>query len=197
MDAELNVQRREGSGKGASRRLRAGERVPAIFYGPKTDPVSLSVSALELEKLLRDMGKESKLLKLNIEGEESHQVLIREVQTHPYRRRFFHVDFYEVPLDQLIVVEVLVELEGEPVGVKKGGELNLIRRTLSVRCLPREIPERIRVDVSGLEMGESIHVQDIAAGLAFELVEDMAASVANVMAPEGAPETAEGEPAAE
>ena len=198
MDAQLNVQRRDGSRKGPARRLRADQRVPAIFYGPKTEPVSLSVSALELEKLLRDMGGESMLLKLNFEGEDqSRQVLIREVQVHPYRRRFLHVDFYEVPLDQQIVVEVMVVLDGEPVGVKIGGELHLLRRTLSVRCLPQDIPERVHIDVSGLEMGQSVHVQDIVAGLPFELVEDMPASIANVMAPEGAAEAAEGEAAAE
>jgi large subunit ribosomal protein L25 len=198
MDFELNVQARDRSGKGAARTLRREFRVPAILYGPKTEPVSVSVDALELEKLLREMGGESKLLNLNFDAAgKARQVLIREVQVHPFKRRFLHVDFYEVPLDQPIVIDVFIQLDGEPMGLKKGGELNVIRRTVAVRCLPGEIPEKIHIDIAGLDMGQTIHVEDIAGGLSFELLEDMAAPIVSVVAPEGAPEGTEGEGAGE
>lgn len=187
MDVELNVKSRSNRGKGAARVLRREERVPAILYGPKTAPVSLSVEARRLEKLLRDMGEESKLLQLNIEDGEAQgtrQVLIREVQVHPFRRRFLHVDFYEVPLDQAIEVAVPVEFVGESIGIKKGGTLNAFVRTLTVRCLPAEIPDRVQVDVSGLDLGDAIHVGTLSGKVPFELVDDPSSAVVNITTPE-------------
>jgi large subunit ribosomal protein L25 len=183
MDVEMNVQVRTETGKGAARRLRRGDAVPAILYGPKTAPVPLAVPAIRLLKLLREMGEESKLIRLVIgDGEERQirQALIREVQTHPVRRRFVHVDFYEVPLDQPIVVEVPVELTGESIGEKKGGVLDLIRRTLAVRCLPGEIPGRVHVDISNLDLGSSIHVADLVDLVPFELVDERNVAVVAV-----------------
>ncbi len=187
MDVELHVEVRSNLGKGASRRLRREEAVPAILYGPKTAPVPLAVPAIRLLKLLRDMGEESKLIRLVIgdgEGQQIRQALIREVQTHPVRRRFLHVDFYEVPLDLPIVVEVPVELDGESIGEKKGGVLDLIRRTLAVRCLPGEIPDRVHVDISNMDLGSSIHVADLVGRVPFELVDDKSFAVVAIAAPE-------------
>ena len=138
MNLELAAATRDNRGKGAARGVRREKRVPAVLYGPKTEAMSLSVSSLELERLLRATGGESKLLNLNIDGQgTAKQVLIREVQVHPFKRRFLHVDFYEVPLDQAIVVEVPIILFGDAIGVQKGGEINLIRRTL-FGALPAE-----------------------------------------------------------
>lgn len=188
MDVLLNAQLRDGTGKGNARTLRSAGLVPAVIYGPKSEPTPLAVSAKSLEKLLRDLGGESKLIELNIEdsGEQAaRQVLIREVQVHPVRRRFLHVDFYEVPLDQPIVVEVLLDVQGEPVGVKKGGSLEIIRRSISLRCLPAEIPERIQVDVTGLDLGDTVHISDLISKVAFEIMDDHALALISVSSPEG------------
>jgi len=196
MTLELTAQKRSRSGKGPARSVRRELKVPAILYGPHTEATSLSVSALQLEKLLRETGGESKLLNLNIEESgtsTARQVLIREVQIHPVRRRFLHVDFYEVPLDQPIVVEVPVALAGDCIGVQKGGELNLVRRTLAVRCLPNQIPENIQVDVTKLDLGEMLHVEDLAVSEAFELVDDKTVGVVSVVAPEAAAQPGEEE----
>lgn len=197
MDVELNVTMRTKIGRGPARQLRRQEAVPAILYGPKTAPIPLAVPAVRLLKLLRDMGEESKLIRLVIDDGQKQtvrQALIREVQTHPVRRRFLHVDFYEVPLDQLILVDVPVEIDGESIGVKKGAVLNLIRRTLSVRCLPGEIPERVHIDVSAMDVGSSIHVADLVDRVAFELVDDKSAAVVAVVAPEETEKAAGGGP---
>lgn len=195
MDVELSVQVRTKTGKGPARRLRGAEAVPAILYGPKTAPVLLAVPAMRLLKLLRDMGEESKLIRLVIgdgKDQQVRQALIREVQTHPVRRRFLHVDFYEVPLDQPILVEVPVELDGEAIGEKKGGTLNLIRRTLSVRCLPGEIPERVHIDISGMDLGASVHVADLIGKVPFELMDDKSTAVVAIAVPEEMTKAAEG-----
>ena len=195
MDIELNAQVRKVGGKGVARRLRREGRVPAVLYGPKTPSQLLSLSAKSLEKLLSGMGEESRLLQLKIEdGSEvqNRQVLVREVQVHPVRRRFLHVDLYEVPLDHPIVVEVHVELMGESVGVRKGGTLNLIRRTLSVRCPPGEIPEKIELNVADLDLGGSVHVEDLIGRVPYELVDDPSFAVVNVSSPEEAGKESEG-----
>lgn len=195
MNLELTAQKRDQCGKGAARKVRRENSVPAVLYGPKTEPISLTVSALQLEKLLRDTHGESKLLNLNIGdgGGAPLQVLIREVQVHPYRRRFLHIDFYEVPLDQPIDVEVPVELVGESIGVGKGGELNLIQRTLLVRCLPNQIPESIRIDVSKLDLSQILHVEELEAQASYEFMDDKTMGVVSVLAPEVAEQPGEGE----
>lgn len=196
MNVELLAESRSKIGKGAARRLRREEKVPGIVYGPKAQPLPVAVAANALERLLKEMGKESKLLKLTVEDgsdRQLRQVLIREVQVHPVRRRFLHIDFYEVPLDHPIVVEVPIELLGEPVGVKLGGMLNLVRRTLAVRCLPAEIPDKVSIDVTALGVGAAVHVADLVSNYSFELVDDAHMTVVTINAPEGLTEAAEGE----
>ncbi len=186
MNLELTAVKRDRSGKGPARGVRREKGVPAVLYGPKTEATSLTVASAQLEKLLRGTGGESRLLNLNIEGDTTRQVLIREVQTHPYRRQFLHIDFYEVPLDQYIEVEVGVVLVGDSVGVQKGGELNLIQRTLTVRCLPNQIPEKIPVDVSKVDLGQMVHIEDLPAQETYEFVADPGMGVVSVLAPESA-----------
>lgn len=196
MNVELLAESRSKYGKGAARRLRREDKVPGIVYGPKAQPLPVAVAANALERLLKEMGKESKLLQLTVEDgndRQLRQVLIREVQVHPVRRRFLHIDFYEVPLDHPIVVEVPIELLGEPVGVKQGGMLNLVRRTLAVRCLPAEIPDRVSIDVTALGVGAAVHVADLVGNYSFELVDDAHMTVVTINAPEGLTEAAEGE----
>ncbi len=196
MDVQVVAQLRTITGKNKARMLRRQEAIPAIFYGPHSQTTPLTVPLMRLEKLFREMGEEQKLLTLVIEGDKERQekqVMIREVQVHPARRQLLHVDFYEVAMDQAIVVEVPVELQGKPVGVVKGGTLNPLCRALAVRCLPRDIPEKVEIDVSKLEIGQTLHVADLIGIVPFELADDASFAVATIEAPEGGAEA----PAAE
>jgi len=191
IDVELAGELRTGTGKGAARRLRREDKVPGVLYGPKTEPISVSVNAKQLEVMLRGLGEETRLIQfvLDKSGEKkTWQVLIREVQKHPVRRRFLHVDFYEAPLERPIVVVVPVELTGASscVGVRKGGTLDLLRRNLSVKCLPGEIPEKVQVDVSALDLNASVRVGDLVDKIPFVLMDDRHHSIVQVLAPEGA-----------
>jgi large subunit ribosomal protein L25 len=188
MDVELVAQIRNESGKGVARRLRRMEMVPAIFYGPKSETLSLCLPTVRMERLLREMGEEHKLLRLTIEGGpagQEKQVMIREIQVHPAKRQLLHVDFYEVAMDQAIVIDVPVELKGRSVGMEKGGLVDLVRRTLAVRCLPGEIPEKIEIDISDLDLGDSVHIADLVDRLGFELADDKSFTVVTVLPPEG------------
>jgi large subunit ribosomal protein L25 len=188
MDVQVVARVRAKTGKGAARKIRGQDMVPAVFYGPQSEPVPLSIPAARLEKLFREMGEEHRLLSLIIddgrERQEKH-VMIREIQVHPARRQMLHVDLYEVAMDHPIVVDIPVELTGRAAGVERGGLLNLIRRNLAIRCLPGEIPEKIEVDVSSLDIGDAVHVSDLVGVVPFELMDDPTFAVANVVAPEG------------
>jgi large subunit ribosomal protein L25 len=199
MDVQVVAQRRIESGKNEARRLRQQDMVPAVFYGPGSPATALTVPLIRMEKLFREMGEEQKLLNLIIEDGAiriDKQVMLREIQVHPARRQLLHVDFYEVAMDQAIEVNVPLEVKGKPVGVEKGGSLNVLARFLTVRCLPGEIPEKVEIDVSALEIGQTLHVSDLVSVVAFELADDGGLPVATIEAPEGGDEEATPEAAA-
>jgi large subunit ribosomal protein L25 len=149
-------------GKEASRKLRQQGLVPAICYGPRTDPVPLTLDSKELIKTIH-MG-ENILIDLMIQdGKKAAQkvVVVRDLQTDPVRDQYIHADLFEVVMDEEISVEVPIVLVGKPEGVKMGGVLEQITREITVACLPADIPQSIEVDVSRLNIGDTIHIGDI------------------------------------
>lgn len=213
----LEAQVRKTTGNGPARELRREGRIPAILYGPKTDPIMLSVDNKELEQIVKKSSIGSVLLKLEIKNGQTsaRSAMVKELQTHPVTGQFLHVDFYEVDLTRKINAMIPVTVTGKSQGVEDGGILQIVRRELEVFCLPTAIPEAIEVDISELEIGDSIHVQEIALPSDVELPEDVDFTVITVLAPkveveaveeeelvegeevaeEGAPEAAEGEEA--
>jgi large subunit ribosomal protein L25 len=159
---KLSAKIRTQFGKEASRKLRQKGLMPAICYGPKTDPVPLSLDTKELMKTV-GMG-DNVLIDLMIgNGRNAAQkvVVVRELQIDPIKDRYIHADLFEVVMDEEISVEVPVVLVGKPEGVKIGGVLEQITREVTVECLPGDIPQNIEVDVSHLEIGDTIHIGDI------------------------------------
>jgi large subunit ribosomal protein L25 len=159
---ELKACIRNESGKGPARRFRKKGFIPAVFYGRGEDAIRLSVNAAELQKIIK-AKKENIFIKLLIEGEESLEKLslIKELQVEPVSRRFYHVDFYEIRMDHRLTLDVPLHFAGIPVGVQNGGELQHLKRDLKVSCLPSVLPDFIEIDVTGLDIGDSIKVQDI------------------------------------
>ena len=161
-NATLRATRRDGGGKGMARKLRGTGQVPAVLYGHGDRTESLSVDAHELELLLHHVNPENTLIGLDIDGRRT-DVLIREIQKHPYRPEFLHVDFLQVHGDEALKLDIPVRLSGVPVGVREhGGVLDQVIYDLHVECLPGNIPEAAEVDISGLEIGESVRVGDIS-----------------------------------
>lgn len=160
---DLNAKKRTGKGNSPARQLRQEGLVPAVIYGPGKAPEMLSVNFRDLEKVLKDSHKVQVLLNLNIEngGRETRKAMIKELQTDPVSRRMLHVDFYEIDTNRKLLMKVPVVAKGKSAGVEMGGLLQIIRRELEVLCLPGEIPDVIELDVSGLNIGDSIHVKDI------------------------------------
>ena len=160
--ATISAQTREGRGKGAARTSRREGRIPGVLYGHGEESVPLSVDAGELQKLVHTISVENTIVDLDIGDGEPYKVLIRELQRHPFRDEFVHIDFFHVAMDEKIQVEVPIVLLGTPTGVKnKGGILDHQLRELEVFCLPGSIPEKVEIDVSDLDIGDSIHVNEI------------------------------------
>ncbi len=159
---ELRACIRTESGKGPARRFRKEGLMPAVFYGRGEKAIHLSVNAAELLKIVRTQ-KENVFIKLVIDGEKKLEKLslIKELQIEPVSRRFYHADFYEIRMDQRLTLDVPLHFAGIPVGVVNGGELQHLKRDLKISCLPSALPDSIEIDVTGLEIGDSIKVQDI------------------------------------
>jgi large subunit ribosomal protein L25 len=177
---------RNQSGKGPARTLRRSGQIPAIFYGPETKPISLYVRQMDLEKIFKKHSGENLFFQVQLKGEhqeESRTAMLKELQKDPVSRAYLHVDFYEVSLTKELEVEVGLRIVGKPKGVEKGGMLQEARRDLQIRCLPRNIPEYIEVDVSGLDIGDSIHVRDLKLAEELRILNDPQTTLVTVVAP--------------
>ncbi len=157
----LKANQREVTGNGPARVLRQEGAIPAILYGPKTDPIKLSISILELEPIFKTGAISQTLLNLDIDGGKPRKVMVKEIQRHPVSQALLHMDLYEVTMDQKIKVMVPITTTGKSIGVEMGGMLQIIRRELEVLCLPDQIPETITIDISDLDIGHSFHVEDL------------------------------------
>lgn len=174
---------RTETGKNCNRRLRAQGLIPGVLYGAGKPPVSLSVSPKEIVSILRSGAGENTLFDLELAGAR-RKVILKEFQVEPLKDRLLHADFFEVALDKPIQVDVHVELHGVPVGVKtQGGLLDFVTRELEIECLPLDIPQKVVVDVSGLELGRHLRVSDLVVGDKVKVLTGPEVVVAHVVAP--------------
>ena len=183
---EIKTKIRTKTGNGPARRLRMSGQIPAVLYGPKTESVLLSVNKSDLELLFKKGGIGQVVLNLVIQknGETTTRpAMIKELQTHPVSRNFIHIDFYEIKMDQKITAKIPVVTTGIAKGIELGGVLQIIRRELEVECLPLEVPESIEIDISDLDVGDSIHVGKIRLESELEFLEDDNYTVVTVLTP--------------
>jgi large subunit ribosomal protein L25 len=157
---DLTAQPRTSEGTSAVNRLRKAGAIPAVVYGRKTAPANVQVDAKTFNKILQNSASDNILVSLKLSGGDQ-LALVQEVQHDHLRGGILHVDFHAIAMDEEIHAEVPVEMVGEALGVKHGGLVEAIHHTLEVRCLPKDLPERITIDVSGMKLGDAIHVRDI------------------------------------
>lgn len=183
-DARIVVDPRRETGKGAAREARRRGRIPGVVYGHGEESVSISVDASDLQRLVQSISVENTIVDLKIAGSKKpYKVLIRELQRHPFRDDLVHVDFFHIAMDEKLSVEVPIFLEGVPTGVKdRGGVVDHQLRELEVYCLPTNIPEKIVVDVTDLDIGDAMHVRDIELP-DVEVQTDLERPVVAVLAP--------------
>lgn len=194
---ELLVYLRSQSGKGFSRKLRRQGLIPGVLYGPKTDPILVSIPTVTLNRAL-SKGWENVLfdLKISSDGEsKAKTAMLKELQADPVTSELLHVDLYEVAMDKEISVEVPVEFVGTAPGISNGGLLQVSKRAIEVECLPSDIPESIKIDISSLEIGDSIHIKDISSSERVKVLADSDLVVATILPPavEEAPKPVEEE----
>ena len=193
---KITAQPRLTTGRSAVNKIKQQGLVPAVVYGGKDQPVSLSINAREITTLLAHATSEHFLVDLEIDnaGEKTSRLaLIQEVQHHPIRGDVLHVDFHAVNVNEAIHAEIPVETVGEATGVKNyGGVLELALHALEVECLPKDLPEIITIDVSALGVGDAIHVKDVSLPAGVTARADGDLTVVRVAAPK-----VEVEPAAE
>lgn len=183
---QLDTTIRTQIGKGPARRLRSAGKLPAIFYGPKTDPIMLSLDYDQIKKMLKGKSAESIIFDLMIDSDEkgqSKKVMIKEIQKDPVTRDYLHVDLYEIAMEKELEVDIPVYLINTPIGVSEGGILQHMRRELGVLCMPKDLVDKIDVDVSGLDIGQSLHIEDISFPPGLKSTEDASLTIATVVAP--------------
>jgi large subunit ribosomal protein L25 len=189
----LAAELRERSGKGTARQARRDGRIPAIIYGNKEEPVPITVERKILEQELGKSGFFIRLLDVDIGG-TMHRVLPRDTQYHPVTDIPMHVDFLRYSAERKITVEVPVHFlneEGSP-GLKSGGVINIVRHAIEVLCTADQIPDGFDVDLSGLEIGDSVHASTLALPAGVELtITDRDFTIATIAAPTVMPTEAE------
>ncbi len=180
--AELNVELRESTGKGVARKLRAEGRVPAVVYGKQLDPTPISVSPKELEAAISGEAGTNTLITLKgAAGLEGKMVVLKDAELHPIRREVICADFHAINLQEKSSFMIPVNTVGTSAGQKMGGTLQLIRHELEVMCLPTAVPQHIDIDVTALEIGDTVHIEEVTAPEGVELVFDVNFTVVTVV----------------
>jgi large subunit ribosomal protein L25 len=182
----LSAVVRKDKGKGAAHKLRRNQQVPAILYGPNTEPLMLAVREPDLRAVLKAATGENIILGLQVDkgnGSETKTVMLKELQADPIKPIYFHADFYEIPMDKELTFDIAIHLVNTPAGAVDGGILQHVKREVSVSCLPRDLVDFLEIDVAGLAIGDSVHIRDIVFPPGIKSNEDGDMTVAVVNAP--------------
>jgi large subunit ribosomal protein L25 len=194
--ATLSATRRSGTGKGNARSLRREGQIPAVIYGHARESQPLAIAERDLEKLLSHISADNTVVEITVDGGTS-RALIREIQRHPFKRAILHVDFQELVAGEKMTVRVPLRLVGTPVGVRLGGGIvDQPLRELTISVDPANMPSQIDVDITDLELGDSIHVNGVKVPDGVTVLDEPGAAVVVIATPRAAVEAvaAEAEP---
>jgi|SRR5690625_912721 len=183
MAVKLKVKQRENLKSSATKALRNAGQIPAVVYGKDKDSTPIYVDSLDLIRTVREEG-ENAIISLDIEDGKTVDVMLYDYQMHPIKDEVIHADFYIVDMTEEMDVEVSVRLEGEAEGAREGGILQQPVYELQVRAVPRAIPEEIVVDVSALNIGDTITVADLPVEEEYTILDEVDTAIATVLPPE-------------
>ncbi|MDR2028041.1 MAG: 50S ribosomal protein L25 [Treponema sp.] len=162
------ARNRTDAGSGGARRIRRAGRIPAVVYGRSGKALSIDLDALEFANNVKGIS-ESTIVKIEIDG-KTHEAFVKDTQRNIMDGSILHVDFYEVESNATLRARVSIHIQGNPIGVREGGILESPLHEIEVECLPKDLPERIDVDISDLKVNQSIHVRDLALGDGVRLI---------------------------
>jgi large subunit ribosomal protein L25 len=195
--AKVSVELRSQSGKGGSRKVRAGGKVPGVLYGHKAEPLSVSFDEKTLVQSLDKEKRRNTVFTLTVAGggkSEEVTAMIRDAQIDPLSRRLMHVDFLRISLDDEVHVTVPLLLIGKAVGVTNGGNLHQSMHAILIAAKPAAIPSKLEADVTALEVGYALHVSDLKLGAGVRALMDPKEAIASVVAPKAEKLEAEAAP---
>lgn len=199
-EVPLSAEAREGVGKGPARQDRFAGNIPAVLYGPETTPKPISVNARAFRQAVKAADGTSAIFKLEVGG-KSNMTIIRELQRDPVTSSIMHIDFHAISMTKPLNLSIPIHLVGIPSGVKnEGGIMQTTMREIEISCLPKNIPEHFEIDVTELNIGDSIHVEDISIQNA-DILTESRRTIVVISAPTvvkvAEPEVEEGEEGAE
>jgi len=178
----VEVEARQDFGKNAARRLRRAGRIPAVVYGGGGPSIPVAVDPKQILQILHSQSGHNAIFTLEIRGKAPARVMIRDWQTEPVDGHLLHVDLVRIARDAKLKLQVPIQVIGEPVGVKvQGGIFEFVLREVDVECLPDDIPERFVAEVSGLELGKSFRVSDLASDPKVKILTDATRVIAHVV----------------
>ena len=184
MTMTVKAEARESVGKNAARRIRSEGRVPAILYGPKTKNIPLVLSKQDIFSILKSERGENTIFKVAFDSKKKN-VMIKDYQLDVISDELLHVDLIEIAMSEVIEVTVQIVLTGEAVGVKsEGGFVDFQNREVEIKCLPKDIPDQIKVDISDLHLNQSIKIEDLEPPENVEFITDPKTVIAHVILPE-------------
>lgn len=179
----IQAERRGAGGKNVNRRLRYAGKIPAVVYGPKRESVALTVEPGAVGDILRSESGRNTIFTLSVDGSKT-DVMVKDYQLDPVLGRLIHADFFEIAMDRALEVSVNVEIVGEAEGVKlDGGIMDIVTRSLTVECLPRDIPDSIKVDVTGLKINDYVRVKNLAVEEKYKILNDPDVVVVTIVPP--------------
>ncbi len=197
MPTVIEAQARAAGGKNANRRLRKSGKIPAVIYGPGKQPVVVSVNPKDVVDILYSDAGRNTIVALSVDGSEQNTAMIKDYQMDPVKGDLIHADFLEIAMDRALELTVSIELVGEAEGVKlSGGIMDFVTRSIEVECLPSDIPDSIKVDVSALKINDYIRVKNLEIDSRVKVLSDPEVVIVTIVPPtkEEIPEEAVAEP---
>lgn len=182
MSTKLKATKRESLKKSATKEIRLDGKIPAIVYGKDKETKNIAVDNIELLKTVRDEGRNA-IISLDVESDGTVDVMLHEYQIDPIKDQVIHADFYIVNMSEEMDVTVTLHLEGEAVGTKSGGVLQQPLYEIQVRAKPANIPDEITVDVTNLEIGDTLSVADLSTDGSYEILDEQDTTIATVVPP--------------
>ena len=184
MELTLRAETGRPMGSRPARRLRREGMVPATVYGREREPVSISVNARDLHSVLHTEAGLNALITLTIGDDDNVLTMAKEIQRHPFRSEYNHVDFLAISLTEKVTADVLIHLEGEPVGVQfNGGIIETLRNSVEIEALPQGIPSAISLDIAHLDVGDTLKISDLPVLEGVEYLDDPDSPVVTVVIP--------------
>jgi len=180
----VQAQSRTTAGKNSNRQLRRSGKIPAVIYGPGKEPLSLAVDPKTIRTILYSESGHNTIFTVSVDGKEHANAMVKDYQTDPVVGNLIHADFFEIAMDKLLDLTVNIEIVGEAQGVKlDGGIMDLVTRSIEVQCLPSDIPESIKVDVSALKINDYIRVKDIQSDSKVRILTDPEVVIVTIVPP--------------